>query len=163
MKNRNELIAYEKGYRIVNSRIINPNGVIINGYVDSKGYHKFNLRILKTFIKVKVHRLVAYQKFGDVIFQDDIMVRHLDGNTNNNHESNIMIGSASDNRMDMPKEQRVALAKNAASNLRKLSDEQILELQNLHIKGHKMSYLMCLFNIKSKGSFSNYLNKKIIT
>src|SRR5690606_12340030 len=60
----------------------------------------------KGVIQVAVHRLVAYQKFGDAMFEPGIMVRHLNGNPRDNRGGNIAIGSASDNRLDIDPERR---------------------------------------------------------
>ena len=46
---------------------------------------------------------MAYQKYGDRIFEEEIEVRHLDGNSTNNSISNIEIGTKSDNETDRKK------------------------------------------------------------
>lgn len=42
---------------------------------------------------VWVHRLQAYQKFGERVFEPRMVVRHLDGNSLNNSWENIGIGT----------------------------------------------------------------------
>lgn len=99
-------MAYSEGYRINKSGcILNPLGKRIKGSV-TKGYRKFNLKLDGKDVSVKVHRLVAYQKFGDKIFDPKIQVRHLNGNSLNNTHNNIDIGTAHDNIMDLPAEVR---------------------------------------------------------
>lgn len=159
-RNKNELIAYELGYRINNNgEIVNPIGDIINGSVYNVVYKKFNIRQNNSYIRIKVHRLIAYQKFGEKIFDENIVVRHLDGNGFNNKYENIEIGSESDNRMDIPIDLRMKLSLNASNIVRKLTDSEILRLQSLYADGYRMKFLMSEFNIQSKGSYHNYLHK----
>ena len=88
----NELLieTFEKGYRIIDGIIYNPDGKILKGYVGKRGYRRFSP--VRTN-HVKVHRLVAYQKFGDALFEEGIEVRHLDNNKLNNSEDNIALGT----------------------------------------------------------------------
>jgi len=76
-----------------------------------------------TSVPISVARIIAYQKYGDKLFQDGIVVRHLDGNGLNNSKDNIFIGSMHDNMMDIPQEERMVHGKRAASFLRKYSNE----------------------------------------
>jgi hypothetical protein len=64
---------------------------------------------------VPVHKLVAFQKFGEAMFEPGIQVRHLDGNSLNNCPENIELGTQSDNAMDRPPEDRQAHSRHAAS------------------------------------------------
>ena len=91
-----EKIAYEKGYRIIDGKIITPSGKIINGSIKG-GYLQFgglHTRIDKgkyTQSTIKVHRLLAYQIYGDAIYDGIIHVEHIDSNKLNNIESNIRL------------------------------------------------------------------------
>ncbi len=109
------LLAYQRGYRIVNEVIFNDKGKIVPGYI-SGGYRKFSVIIANSVMNVKVHRFVALQKFGDEIFNKGVLVRHLDGNPLNNREDNIEIGSVADNSYDRDSFTRLAHAYKASLN-----------------------------------------------
>lgn len=88
---------------------------IPKGYTITNGYREIHIKTLdkKTRDVVKKyelkgshrnyvyeHRLVAFQKFGIKVFEDKIVVRHLNGNKLDNSPENIMIGSQNDNIKD---------------------------------------------------------------
>jgi hypothetical protein len=122
-------IASEKGY------IVNNNGEVF--YKDRKRklnfktcknqYAYFNVRINGKPTRIEVHRLQAYQKYGDMIFENDIVVRHLNGNGKDNSYENIGIGTQQENILDIPKEKRVEHAKYASSFMKKYSHEDVYE------------------------------------
>ena len=60
---------------------------------------------------IKVHRLAAYQKFGDKLFEKGMQVRHLNGNKLDFSFENIELGTGKENCQDIPKEQRVRASK----------------------------------------------------
>jgi hypothetical protein len=49
---------------------------------------------------VMVHKLQAFQKFGEAMFEPGILVRHLDEDSLNNRPDNIALGTSTDNAMD---------------------------------------------------------------
>ena len=162
IRSKNELYAYKKGYRINNlGEIVNPKNSIINGFISNRLYKIFKVRNGTKYLTIGVHRLIAYQKFGNKIFNQDIVVRHLDGNKLNNKYENIEIGSFSDNKMDIPSNIRVKMAVHANKDRKILSEEQTIELQSLYAEGYRMKFLMLKFNIKSKSSYHSYLHKKL--
>lgn len=133
------IVAYERGYRIDdNGRIINPENHEIDGYIAKSGYKMFNIREGWFVWKVPVHRLMGYQKYGARLFEKGIQVRHLDSDKLNNSSDNIAIGTAHDNRMDMPPEQRMEIAKKATAKRRVYSDEIIAQVRKDRMAG--MSY-----------------------
>lgn len=123
-KNRQVLlIAKGKGYMVDNNGGVWLGDKRRSLVKDHKGYYTFTIRCNlgdgDVFRRVWVHRLQAYQKYGDRIFDDFIQVRHLNGDECDNSFANIEIGTASDNMMDRPREYRVAQAKLAAKVLKK--------------------------------------------
>lgn len=145
--------AYTKGYRInKKGEIINPKGDVINGYTETyKGYSrtKLSLRGLDgKQLKVGAHRLQAYQKFGDDVFEKGIQVRHLDGNSLNNSWDNIAIGTQSDNMMDVPEHIRKLRASQAG---KKHDHDKIIEM---HKSGFSYSSIMKELGISSAGTIS---------
>lgn len=86
-----------------------------NGITITNGYREINIRTLdketrklvkKYMLKgsnrnyVYEHRLVALKKFGPKIFENKVVVRHINGDKLDNSPDNIMIGSQNDNIKD---------------------------------------------------------------
>lgn len=159
--NETILIAYNKGYRVLNGIPYNPNGIVLNGSVNKSGYLTITPMHHK---KIKVHRLVGYQKYGYKIFEKGIVVRHLDGNKLNNTDENIAIGTQRENMLDIPKYKRVSKSikgRNAA--LKKITlftPQEMEEIRNFHNGSYKET--MKKFNIISKGTLHRILNKKYV-
>lgn len=163
------ILAYEKGYRVENGNVISCRNKIVKLGKDTTGYFVFYFRFpakiyKRKTINIKVHRLVAYQKFGKKIFEDGVVVRHLDGNKLNNLDENIGIGSQSDNMMDKTKEARLQHSLLATVKNRKFTDEQIKLIREDH-KIHKMTYpeIMKKWEITSKSSLSYMINNEYKT
>lgn len=149
-------IAYDRGYRIINNEIFNPLNKKINGNVHN-GYKNFGIRIFDMSTRnIPVHRLVAYQKYGDEIFKDEIQVRHLDGNSLNNIHGNIVIGSAYDNCMDKTEETRLYCSLIATSYVKIHDHKSVIEDRK---KGMSYKDIMIKYNISSKGTVSYICNK----
>lgn len=161
------ILTYQKGYRITNDgKLLNSKGKELVGGDKPVGksiYKHFTTRFQKKFVVITFHRLQAYQKFGDKIFEEGIVVRHLDGNSLNNSWDNIAIGTSSDNQMDIPKEIRTRSAIKASrkmqNNNRSFNERcKIYE----HLKnGIPYSEIMLKYNISSKGTLSFMKNKSI--
>jgi len=151
------MLAYNKGYRVnQKGEVYSPSNKKLNPWIDDKGYYSFSIVLDDASVRIRVHRLLAYQLFGSKIFKDDIQVRHLDGDCLNNTESNLALGSASDNSFDRPKPERVASAINAASHKIKYDWDQIRK-----DRSNGMSYndLMKKYKITSKGTLSYQLSE----
>lgn len=129
MKNLAIIYLYNKGYRIKGSSIINPQGIVLKPRCYS-GYPTITVNLSpiinkRKYMPVRVHRIAAYQKYGDKIFEGGIQVRHLDGDSTNFRLSNLSIGTASDNVMDIPKQRRISRAQHASSFLIKYTMEVV--------------------------------------
>ncbi len=124
--------AFEKGYRVVNGCIITPTGKTRVATISNDGYSSFNFGLDGKKIGVKVHRLVAYEKFGESALITGVHVRHMDGNPSNNLPDNIAIGSAHENSMDRPKENRIS---HAAKGRQKFTSAFIQSLRDDHKSG----------------------------
>lgn len=109
-----EQIAYEKGYRVTkNGHLLNPKGRKI-GSINAHRYERTSIKINGKDVVIRTHRLQAYQKYGDNLFEDGIVVRHLNGNALDNSCDNIAIGTQRDNLKDIPLKQRQLNALQAA-------------------------------------------------
>lgn len=103
--------AYEAGYRATeNGDIISPKGILRKTRVklmDGTPYKLFTVGLDGKSFPLAVHRFCAYQKYGIAIFNEGIVVRHLNNNSSDNSLKNLGIGTAHDNMMDKPKDQRI--------------------------------------------------------
>ena len=155
------LEAAKRGYKVEkNGEVFAPNGKRLVAPVDpSKGYRRFTIRCDGKFLAVRVHKLVAFQKFGSAAFRKGIEVRHLDGNRINNTWSNIAIGTPHENQMDKPSSVRRAVALNAASKLRKLTESELRRFRSLREQGWTYKELGKEFGL-SKSTISYIVNRK---
>jgi hypothetical protein len=73
-------------------------------------------RVLQIYlsINIAIHRLQAFQKYGDLLYEEGTVVRHLNGDPGSNAWDNI-IGTMSDNMFDIPKQIRIRRAEHASS------------------------------------------------
>lgn len=136
LSNMNKLVkaAFEEGYYVEEDNLYKSDGILIKKRVGKHGYYEVSMggrtSSLPDFKRsgVKFHRFVAYQKFGDKLFDADC-VRHLDGNSLNNNPENLELGTVLQNIMDRPPEERRAHAQKAANAQKKLSKERLEELR----------------------------------
>jgi len=102
-----------------------------------------------------VHRLQAYQLFGERIYENGMMVRHLDGDRMNPAAYNLALGTSSDNQLDRPEADRIRCAGLAAL---KFNHEAVREFYR-QTKSYKQT--MAEFGLKSKGTLHHILHKPI--
>lgn len=154
--------AYDKGYRILNDGvIIGLRGQVVKGDIDMWNYRRFKIRDVNGKNKnIKASRLQAYQKFGDTMFKDGIVVRHLNGDSLMDTKENIVIGTESDNRMDIPQNIRQQMAQKAASKTKRFSDDQIREIRKDREDGFKLQGLVEKYGA-TKGNISDIVNRKL--
>lgn len=113
--------AHKLGYRITKAGIaLGPNFNVLRTWPCKSprgGYLIFQIRLNGKKQPIKVHRLQAYQKYGEKVFEKYLEVRHENSNKMDNTWDNILLGTHSANMMDVPREVRVERAINA-NNLR---------------------------------------------
>lgn len=165
-KNLYILESFSEGYDInEKGEFIRKDLTIKNKFrIGRNGYYNITLRLPSCErADVKIHKLQAYKKYGIEMFKDGIVVRHMDGNRLNNSWDNILIGTQSDNQMDIPKEIRVNSAIKASrqkqDNNRKY-EERCKIYEDLK---NNISYtdIMVKHGITSKGTLSFMKNKSI--
>jgi hypothetical protein len=163
--NMKEQEAYEKGYRYISGCVVSPHGKKIALSLTPTGYLKFSIRVgsrsdgTSQRKAVMVHRLVAYQKYGKMIY-GRLVARHKDGNKQNNEPDNIFLGSQKQNMQDIAKEDRMEKAIVAATSIRRFTDTEIQEIRNNHTTYKET---MQRYGIKSKGSLWEILNRDYVT
>lgn len=157
--NKNQLSiveAYYRGYRVIDGIVANELGIMVNTHTNPRGYLVFQLSFKKSSYPVLVHRLVAFQKYGTELFEDGIRARHLDSNTMNNKEANILIGTHSENEMDKPEEVRKRVGRIAYTFRGKYDHQQVVKLWQL---GRSRNEIMNATGIMSKKTVSRILKK----
>ena len=118
-------------------------------------YLSFRIRTSNTAHRnVYVHRLVAYQKFGDEFLNSGLIVRHLDGNAMNNAFENIALGTDHDNSMDRPRIQR---QRHAAKVNQKYSEEEISKWRQMAKSGKSHNKISKELGV-NRGVISYYLS-----
>ncbi len=153
-------LAHLKGYRVQDDgTVIGLNGNIrsltLAGRQECR-YSVFNTNLgSHGNFPVRVHRLAAYQKFGEAVFQPGIVVRHLDGNPLNNRTENIAIGTQSDNAMDRPEKDR---RDHASKGAQKFTPEFIQQIKEDHQSGLGYRKLQQKYGI-ARSTLSYYLSK----
>ena len=146
---KKEQIAFSKGIRVTTEgTVITSKGKTIGKGID-RGYFFIGVKVKGKVTIIKVHRLQAYQKYGDNLYKEGILVRHLNGNSKDNSWDNIVIGTASDNRMDIPEQSRISYATHASSFVKKYDNDVIKEY---HKTSKSYKETMDKFNISSKGT-----------
>lgn len=157
---RNEQIAYERGYRVDSDGNLFKNGKLVITSKNDQGYLLFGTgsKIKGTFVNVTVHRLVAYQKYKEKMY-DHRVVRHMDGDKLNNSFKNISIGSYSDNYKDISKKDRFLIIKKMAITKQGLSKMQIDKIFELKQNGVLQNEISKRLGI-SKSWISMIVNKK---
>ena len=127
-------------------------------------YYEFSIRLPGRISSVvTVHQLAAYQKFGEAALKENIVVRHLDGNSLNNSYDNLAIGTSSDNMQDRLPEDRLNHAIKTAARKRVLTDSEITDARKLRAAGASYKDLMLLYNIRSKATMWEILNRDYVT
>lgn len=95
--------AFHLGYSVSEFGVLLLNGVDVRSKIslNQTGYQVFSIpyKFYKTQI-VFVHRLQAYQKFGELLYQNEC-VRHKNDFRSDNSFDNIILGSFKDNASDL--------------------------------------------------------------
>lgn len=149
--------AAELGYRVSEDglTVTRPQDRIVPQQCTRDGYNRFTFGPKCNRLTIRTHRLQAFQSFGDAIYQEGIVCRHLDGNPLNNAASNIALGTQSDNMMDRSKECRQRCAFNASRSVVKHDHSAVVEFY----KENGFTATLNHFKISSRGTLSHILNK----
>lgn len=124
--------ADQRGY------FYNPSDKKMSAHMDSKNLYLWvSLRLPgdRTVRKVHLHKLIAYQKYGDSMFESGINVRHLNGDKLDNTWENIAIGTHQDNMLDICPEDRKKKAVNGILALKSFTKERLAEFWEDRLRG----------------------------
>ena len=138
--------------------------------VAKSGYPVIGTRIRSLGINksIGVHRIVAYQKYGDAIFSDGVQVRHINNNKLDFSCGNIEIGTAFDNHNDNSRETNEAKlksARSAAKSLRVLPIEELESMildrsKGMHFRAIAKKYGRSLSTVHYAISGRTYVDRK---
>lgn len=107
-------LAVKKGYYVDKNGILWRNASPAKTRKPRFGYLTFSVGFMENGKKVAgrcgLHKLQAYQKYGDKIFEPGIVCRHLNDIKLDNSYDNIAIGTKKDNSQDIPPIKRSLLA-----------------------------------------------------
>ena len=106
-------------------------------------YRYFSLRVEGVSSSVLVHQLVAYLKYGKEAQDEGVQVRHRNGDPLDNRPDNILIGTRSDNQMDIPETVRAR----RGSFSRKLTRVQEIALRKDRGNGATYKVLMVKYGL----------------
>lgn len=93
-----------------------------------------------TVFGIPAHHLAAYCFYGDSSFDTAVVIRHLNGNTEDLSLDNIVLGTHSQNNLDKSPEvrksaaQKARMAQGIAAKNRKLTSEQVEEVKVFYDK-----------------------------
>lgn len=144
-----KLFAYmkRKGYIVTDDgRFFNHKGVERQIY--TKSNHKYpqsQIYFEGKRVNYQYHRFAAYCFYGEDMFNDGIVVRHLNGDTLDISRQNIALGTYSDNEKDKSVQTRKRVASQANRKrktverytMRKFTPEQVRYIRELSAKGVK--------------------------
>ncbi len=154
---RNEIYAYEIGYRVTEDGFLqSPRGGYIGG-LNSSGYVKFSIQNKRKRYCVLVHRLQAYQKYGEKIYQKGLQVRHLNNNKQDNSHCNIALGTNKQNTADKDRDTVLKQALYASSFTKKYDYNKVKSYYN---KTRSYKLTMQEFDISSSSAL-HYILKKV--
>ncbi len=152
--------AYNSGWRVKGKKLYDGNNNEKTTYVNKNGYVSHHIYLNGYNTNLEIHRLVAYQKYGDEIFKIGIEVRHIDGDRTNFMESNIIIGTHQDNMLDIPSNIRLNSAMIATKYIRRFNDLEVIEILNDRKDGMTYKQLCEKWNT-SKSTLSYFFNHSL--
>lgn len=153
-----EILAHKRGYFVDNKgQMFTPKRNIVKTK-DKKGYFRCTISVAGKNKSLYAHRLMAYQLYWGGIHMEGTVVRHLDGDNQNNRPNNIAIGSNRDNCMDRPIGLRVESALKAAKKTIKYNRDEVRAYYIESGKSRKKT--MEKFDISSSGTLHYILKKR---
>ena len=159
----NIIYAAQNGYEIdKEGNVFSKNGKL-SLYNDSRGYLSFSVFRCKSSDMVPVHRYQAYNKFGNAIFEEGIVVRHFDGNQKNNSWDNLLLGSQKENSMDRLPSDRIKHAINGSNHIRKFTDLEMADIKSFYEENKSYKKTMEKFSISTKSTMHRIINVDYVT
>lgn len=143
------VLAYNKGYRIINNECITPKGKTLKGTIKTHPvpYKQFSMHTDTGARSVTFHAMLAYQLFGEKYFEKGIVARHLNGDSLDNSEANIILVTQKDNTFDRSSEERSdAIRKGGATKRFIYSDDIMNDIKKDYVNGLGAKWLYEKYN-----------------
>lgn len=160
--------AKEQGYNVcVNGILTGPRGKIQLKLTKTQRYPVMHIEthLSKNGLPflILVHRFAAFCFYDEELFTPGYVVRHKNGNTLDISKQNILLGTPSQNSLDIPKETRLqtSLKGNLAQGYKPLTEKENIKLFELW-KTNRFNYidLAHIFNITEKSVKDKIKDKK---
>ena len=138
--------AFQRGYYVTkDGKVFGPRKQISIKLHGKQRYPTISTNWGGKVYGIPAHYLAAYCFYGDKVFDQSLVVRHLDANTLNLSKENLCLGTHSDNNLDKPSSARkdaaikARKAQETIPNNAKLTKEQVLYIYNKmkSVKGKK--------------------------
>ena len=110
-------------------------------YLDKDGYARISLSMRDGTKKKKLISRLVYEVYGNKEI-GDLVVRHMDGNKDNNHISNLEVGTVLDNNRD--KQRHGTQCRGSNHGTSKLKEDEIPEIRD---RSNNIKSLMAKYNI----------------
>jgi hypothetical protein len=159
---KNETIVYliSIGYSVSQQGVLLKNGSKTQTTSkNSNGYLNIKTKIRGKNILADIHRIQAYQKYGEKLFEEGVEVRHLDNNKLNNSYDNIAIGTPRENMLDTPLWVRLKRSRLGAAYVRRLTYQDANEIRAKRNAGYTYKEL-CLEYKVCKSLVSYIINNR---
>ena len=133
------LEAVERGYTVnEHGEFFGPKGKLSIRKSGKQRYPTFSTNWGGYVFGVPAHMFAAYIFYGEECFEEGIVVRHLNADTEDLSKQNILLGSYSDNEHDKSSEKRSEVARKAraaqgkSSFSAKLTNEAVREIREFY-------------------------------
>ena len=148
-----EQIAFNRGYRVTETgTLISSTGKIIQS--DKRRYITASFKINGKVHTFYAHRLQAFQKYGMALYDEGIECRHLDNDGLNNSWENIVLGTHSENMLDVPAQVRIKRTLQGSDGRVKHNRQ---EIKRYHLVTRSYKKTMEKFGISSSGTLHSIL------
>ena len=91
------------------------------------------------------------------IYNEELVVRHLNNNRFDNSKKNIAIGTHRQNSLDIPKEKRVEMARHAGT---KYNAEKVKQIKSFYNETKSYKLTKKMFGLTSSGTLHHIINKR---
>lgn len=152
--------AHARGYRVLEDGTVRGMRGVRRVTFDDVGFARFNVaRRGGGRFNVYVHKLAAYQLFGELAFAEGARVIHLNNARADNRLENIALGTQDDVMQNRPQVQRLLWSLHAARSLRSLDSKQLQMFRDMRAAGASLNELAKCFGI-AKSTASYIVNRK---
>lgn len=176
MSKSNEAVrlAFGLGYRVTEEgNVYNPKGFKMSVNSNrNKRYPQLGFKYEGVNYTARMHRLAAYCFYGDKLFEEGLLVRHLNDDKTDLSSNNIVMGTQFDNMADISEEKLAVMSSKkrryAISNgitpprKLKITDEQVIEIMILIANGDSQRNIAKLYNVHHSSISYIYRKRGVI-